>query len=262
MSAPLPLNTPVPIRAPAPTSTQASAHRGDSSRFRENTLSAVRSAIDKGSEIVEIDVRLSASGDVVVLHDPTLERLWGLPRPISEVPTAELLSWGPPDTRPPLLAELLPLFQEAVSRGLTSRLVIDMEQAEFAVPSLRVTRAAGIVTDWCGDLAAMRLLRELDAEARLWLPWDRSTAPSPAEWSELRPVTVNMPFQLVDAAMVEAVHALGSTVTVWTVDEREDLARMISLGVDTITTNQLDLLQELLQAASLPEAKVRGEVKA
>src|SRR5699024_9214407 len=50
----------------------ACAHRGDSARERENTLPAIRSAIDYGADYVEIDVRLSADGQVVVLHDPTL----------------------------------------------------------------------------------------------------------------------------------------------------------------------------------------------
>ena len=62
--------------------TVACAHRGDSSRFRENTIVAIESAISSGAAIVEIDVRISKDGEVVVLHDPTLERMWGLDKPI------------------------------------------------------------------------------------------------------------------------------------------------------------------------------------
>ena len=63
-----------------PAGSRACAHRGDSWALRENTLPAVRSALAKGAAVVEIDVRLTADGDVVVLHDPTLARLWGDPR--------------------------------------------------------------------------------------------------------------------------------------------------------------------------------------
>ncbi|WP_314146081.1 glycerophosphodiester phosphodiesterase [uncultured Leifsonia sp.] len=220
---------------------RASAHRGDSSVFRENTLPAVRSAIAKGAEIVEIDVRLTADGEVVVLHDPTLERLWGDPRAIDAVDAAELAAFGGPDERPPLLSDVLPLFD-----GVESRLVIDMDEARFAGPAHAVasafTAATGTTVDWCGDLDGMRVLRGLDASARLWLPWRLLRVPTAAELAELDPVTVNVPFPIADEAFVDGVHELGLTVTAWTLDEPDDLARALALGVDTITTNRLDRL--------------------
>ncbi|GAA4141740.1 glycerophosphodiester phosphodiesterase [Leifsonia shinshuensis] len=220
---------------------RASAHRGDSSVFRENTLPAVRSAIAKGAEIVEIDVRLTADGEVVVLHDPTLERLWGDPRGIHEVRAAELAAFGGPDERPPLLADVLPLFD-----GGESRLVIDMDDARFAAPAHAVASAFAAATstsvDWCGDLDGMRVLRALDASARIWLPWRMLRVPTTAELAELDPVTVNVPFRIAGEAFVRGVHDLGLTVTAWTVDEPADLACALDAGVDTITTNRLDRL--------------------
>ncbi len=229
---------------------RASAHRGDSSVFRENTLPAVRSAIAKGAEVVEIDVRLSADGEVVVLHDPTLERLWGDPRAIDDVPAADLRAFGGPDERPPLLAEVLPLFD-----GVGSRLVIDMDEARFAAPAQAVASAfaavTGTVVDWCGDLDGMRVLRDLEASARIWLPWRLLRVPSRAELAELDPVTVNVPFPIADEAFVRGVHDLGLTVTAWTLDEPDDLSRALDLGVDTITTNRLDRLLTMRTAVAL-----------
>ena len=226
-----------------------SAHRGDSSTFRENTLPAVRSAIAKGADIVEIDVRLTADGDVVVLHDSTLERLWNDDRAIDAVPTSDLTAFGAADDRPPLLAEVLPLFADT-----TSRLVIDMDDPRFASPAHAVAAASGVTVDWCGHLDGMRVLRSLDANARLWLPWDHLRVPSEDELAELTPVTVNVPFPIADEAFVDGVHALGLPVTVWTLDEQDDFVRALALGVDAITTNRLDRLQAMLMLrASLRE---------
>lgn len=236
----------------APGFARASAHRGDSSVFRENTLPAIRSAIAKGAEVVEIDVRLTADGEVVVLHDPTLERLWLDPRPIAEVPAADLLSFGGPDDRPPLLSDVLPLFE-----GVANRLVIDMDSPEFAAPAHAVVAEAGVVVDWCGDLDGMRVLRDLDADARLWLPWRSMRVPSDGELAELSPVTVNVPFPIADDAFVRGVHERGLPVTVWTVDEPGDLARALALGVDTITTNQLDRLHAMRETVATPAEVVR-----
>jgi len=224
---------------------RACAHRGDSGVLRENTLPAVRSALAKGAAVVEIDVRLTADGDVVVLHDPTLERLWGDPREIESVRTAELLALVEPDHRPPLLAEVLPLFAAG-----TSRLVIDMDAAHPAAPAHAVVAATGVVVDWCGHLTAMRVLREIDADARIWLPWGQEEPPTAAHLAELSPVLVNAPFPIVDHRFVETVHDLGLPVTAWTIDDEGDLTRALDLGIDTITTNRLDRLQAMIVARS------------
>ncbi|MFD3676623.1 glycerophosphodiester phosphodiesterase, partial [Streptomyces sp. NPDC058613] len=55
----------------------AVGHRGDPYRVRENTLPSIRSAFTRGADAVEIDVRLTRDGVPVLLHDETLQRLWG-----------------------------------------------------------------------------------------------------------------------------------------------------------------------------------------
>ncbi|MGW0733487.1 glycerophosphodiester phosphodiesterase [Streptomyces sp. NPDC002851] len=69
----------------------AVAHRGDPYKVRENTLPSLASAFAAGADAVEIDVRLTRDGVPVLLHDATLDRLWGHdrpPGPVSEVPPA------------------------------------------------------------------------------------------------------------------------------------------------------------------------------
>jgi glycerophosphoryl diester phosphodiesterase len=99
---------------------------------------------------------------------------------------------------------------------------------------------------WCGSLDAMRLLRSTDPDAPLWLPWSAMKPPGPADLDPLRPVTVNLPFAVVDAELVRDIHALGQTVTVWTVDDPAEMRRAIEMGVDTITTNRVSELQRVI----------------
>src|SRR5690625_680330 len=66
------------------------AHRGEPRGHRENTLPAIRAAAAHAPDLVEIDLRLTADGEAVLLHDPTLRRLWGDRRAIEDVPAAEL----------------------------------------------------------------------------------------------------------------------------------------------------------------------------
>lgn len=91
----------------------AVAHRGDPYRFRENTLPSVAAAIQAGADAVEVDVQLTRDGVPVLLHDPTLKRLWGLDRPVRAL-TAERLAAQRFEggQRVPALAEALGLLAE------------------------------------------------------------------------------------------------------------------------------------------------------
>jgi myo-inositol-1(or 4)-monophosphatase len=220
---------------------QASAHRGDSSRFRENTLPAIRSAIEAGAEFVEIDVRLTSDGAVVVLHDPTLERLWGQDAAIAATPLAQVRELGDSDHRPPLLSETLELFE-----GAASTLLIDMDDPSFAEPAWLVAAQSSASIAWCGHLDGMRAIRALDPDARIWLPWNSPALPAADDVAELTPERVNSNAVMMTADMVRHIHSLGCAVTVWTVDDEFTMRWAIGIGVDTITTNQLPLLQRVI----------------
>ncbi len=234
---------------------QASAHRGDSSRFRENTLPAIRSAIAAGAEFVEIDVRVTSDGFVIVLHDPTLQRLWGLPVAAADVPLARVQALGAQDDRPPLLAEVLALFP-----GTASTLLIDMDDPKLAEPAFRVAAEAGAGASiaWCGHLDGMRIIRSLDPAARIWMPWAADRAPTPAEIEGLRPECINSEVLTMTADMVEQIHDLGCSVTVWTVDDEFTMRWAKTIGVDTVTTNRLSKLQHVADEAPHSPAP-RGE---
>lgn len=240
---------------------QASAHRGDSSRFRENTLPAIRSAIAAGAEFVEIDVRVTSDGAVLVLHDPTLQRLWGLASAVSDVPLSTVQALGATDERPPLLTEVLALFP-----GSASTLLIDMDDAALAEPAYRVVAGSGAGNGasvaWCGDLDGMHIIRSLNSSARIWMPWDGNRAPTAAEIEELRPDCINCEVLTMTREMARQIHDLGCSVTVWTVDDAFTMRWAKEIGVDTVTTNRLARLQAIAEegaTGSAPDAPARPD---
>ena len=214
------------------------AHRGDSSRFRENTLMAIQSAIDAGATTVEIDVRVTLDGEVVVLHDPTLERLWGVDRAIADVTLAEVREFGGGSLRIPTLAEVLALFGDT-----RSVLLIDMDAVEPAAPAWHVVREfAAAPVAWCGATEAMRVIRGLDATAQIWLAWADPDAPTASDLAELSPVVLNLPHLVVGPTLVDAAHNLGLLVSCWTVDDAAQMRWLRDIGVDSITSNRLEVL--------------------
>ncbi len=231
--------------------TFSTAHRGDSSKFRENTLIAIQSAIDSKAEIVEIDVRITRDGHVVVIHDPTLERLWGISVPVGELDWDEIKELGNRMDRIPLLSEVLELFSNS-----DSSLLIDMEEADPAEPAFRLVEQGSVSRDrirWCGNLVAMRKIRALSPTAKIWMPWSEITVPSKSEIDELNPEFINLQYSFVTRISIETFHKMGYKVSLWTIDDEATMRWALAIGVDSITTNQLTLLQRMISEKSNEE---------
>jgi len=228
------------------------AHRGDSSRFRENTIAAIQSAIDSGADIVEIDIRQTNDGTVVVLHDPTLERLWGYPVKASELAIDDIESLGFGDLRIPTLKKTLQLFQES-----TSAVMIDMDTAEHALAAVEVVRSVNLPAErviWCGDLDAMRLIRSRSTTARIWLPWNSTEQLDLSLVSEIKPEFVNAHYSYWDRAKVESMHALDLKVSAWTVDDAPTMRWAKAIGIDSVTSNQLTMLTDIFAEGSAADS--------
>jgi myo-inositol-1(or 4)-monophosphatase/deoxyribonuclease-2 len=222
----------------------ACAHRGDSSRYRENTLEAIKSAINSGAGVVEIDVRITADNQVVVLHDASLERLWGISELVKDKTWEEISKLGDLEVRIPLLSEILPLFIDT-----SSILMIDMEEADPADLSFQTVKNGPLDIKqifWCGNLEGMKRIRTLSSEARIWMPWNVLGAPDPTEVERLSPEFINLHYSFVSQKRVEQFHGMGLKVAVWTVDDLATMRWAKLIGVDSITTNQLEVLQNIL----------------
>ena len=233
------------------------AHRGyhgdDAHGARENTLAAVDAALAADAEVIEVDVRLTRDGSAVLLHDATLERLWGDERAVAEMTLDDVSEVGGGRHRIPLLVDAL----ERVS-GTGSALLIDMEHAAPAAEAIEVVRGAQAeaFTEWCGSIDAMRIVRDALPDAVIHLPWNSADLPTASGLAQLRPTYVNAPHLLVGTAFVDAVHALGARVACWTVDEPAQAAHLARIGVDSITTNRLKRIRDAV-ATDLRDERAR-----
>lgn len=239
-------------------STFACAHRGDSGIFRENTIPAIQSAISQGAQIVEIDVRMTSDGQIVVLHDPTLERIWGISTPVNEMSWAQIQNLGTDDQRIPLLSQVFSLFV-----GTTVTLLIDMESLIPAASAFEIAVESALDSTqicWCGDLQAMELIRTLSTDARIWMPWNKLEFPTPGEVSKLNPEFINQHYSFATAKSVQEIHRMGRKVSLWTIDDQATMRWAVNIGVDSITSNQLQLLNETLKEVPSLNGRKESEI--
>ncbi|MEU0228840.1 glycerophosphodiester phosphodiesterase [Streptomyces sp. NPDC006284] len=221
-----------------PRGVTAVAHRGDPYRYRENTIGSLRSAFDRGADAVETDVRLTRDGVPVLLHDETLKRLWRHDRPLRSLSAEEVRG---------LTAGGVPTLAEALAATGDGRLMLDLPGG----PDERAVRRIVDVVRACGaedrvyytaGPAAMLAVRAADPAAEIAMTWTTAVPPRPALLAAVRPRWLNYRWGLVDRALAERVHGDGCLLSVWTPDTRRSLRRLIALGVDSITTNRIDVL--------------------
>jgi glycerophosphoryl diester phosphodiesterase len=223
----------------------AIAHRGDPVGERENTLPAFAAAVQCGADMVELDLRRTRDGEIVVLHDPSLSRLWGIDLAVADLDLAGLRAMGRGETRVPTFRQVL----EAVRIPLMVDFTGD-EVVEGAVAVVREADAMGRSLFVTGNVGALRRLRALAPEARVGLTWTDPELPSPFLLHELEAEFWNPAFRLVTPERVSAVHTLGYKVSTWTVDDIGNMANVTSAGVDAIVTNRIAELRRFLSTSA------------
>ncbi|MFC9330348.1 glycerophosphodiester phosphodiesterase [Kitasatospora sp. NPDC057015] len=222
----------------------AVAHRGDPYRHRENTLPSIESALAAGADAVEVDVRLTRDGVPVLLHDATLQRLWGDSRPLRSLTLDQLDAVGTGALAVPTLAAAL----KAVAGTSTARLLIDLDDAGPAAAAHAVVAGLGLEdrAAWCGPVGAMLAVRALAPEAEIALTWTQPRLPDTALLADLRPHYLNPPFGLANPEFVASAHERGLAVSTWTADLRRTMRRLRRAGVDSITSNRIAVLRSVL----------------
>lgn len=221
----------------------AVAHRGDPYHHRENTLASVRSALRKGADAVEVDVRLTVDGVPVLLHDPTLERLWGRPEPVADLTFDEVVkaTGGGVPTLADALAEL-------TCHDGPARMLLDLALPDQAAPTVAAVQDTGVTERvyYCGELPAMREIRGLDPAAEIAMTWKTSLRPADSLLADLAPRWLNLRFGLADPSTVAWAHDRGLLVAAWTADWERSMSRLIAAGVDSITSNRLMALRRVI----------------
>lgn len=204
------------------------AHRGASMDAPEHTFAAFDLALEQGADALELDLRATADGHVVVLHDPTLARTHGDPRAIARVRLADL-----PAGRAVLtLAEVLERYAGAV------RLLLELKPGGASVEAVvrQVAGTAGVVLQSFDRAALRRAARHAPGLAFAPLFTGRPT-PRQLDRAERGAEGVGVPHGLVDPALVGAVHRRGLRLRAYTVNEPAELLRLAALGVDGLITD-------------------------
>ncbi len=243
------------------------AHRGARMEAPENTIPAFERAAELGSDGIELDVQLSADGVPVVFHDFDLSRIGHGNKLVRQQRFDDLrrLDVGAPfspvfsGTRIPTLGEVF----EVVGR----KLLINVELKYFGFERRAIHKLVQAVI---ATVAEHNLFRRvlLSSFNPLALAHARRLAPSipigllydpklpfPVWWARLLVgyhQAEHPHFSMIDARYVRWARQRGFRINVWTVNEPQDIQRMIGLGVDMLMSDYPDRVQRALHQWSMP----------
>lgn len=265
---------PSPYLRPSPV---AFAHRGGAVLWPENTMVAFQGAVDLGYQYIETDLRVTRDGVIVCFHDPTLDRTTDGAGHLTDLSFDELMAldagyrftpdggktypWRGRGVQVPTLEEALEIHpnlrlnieikqgEPAMEQALWDELdrldahdrVLVAAEHDAYVHRFRSLRARRLPTS-AGVRAGARFFLGLHTGLHRFEQYPYDALQVPPSWRGLRIVT---------PALVEVAHAHGLAVHVWTIDDPEEMRRLLDLGVDGIMTDRPDLLRDVFRERGL-----------
>jgi len=251
------------------------AHRGSRILWPENTMTAFQGAVDAGCIYIESDMHVTGDGVIVTFHDDVLENLtdgkgkikdWQWP----DLRTLDAAYFFKPEEDYPLRNSGIgiPSLEEVMKTFPHVMLNLDLKQ-----PGIEQNVARFITAHHFEDRVLLASFNNRRVRRCRRLLQNRvATSAGPREvalsWAYSRvgkackiaadalQVPVHKgPVRVVDKKLIEAAHASGLQVHVWTIDNPAEMRRLLDLGVDGIVTDRIDLLNEVLADRSVSSAK-------
>lgn len=232
------------------------AHRGYSSKAPENTMAAFEMALEVGSGGLELDVHITKDGEVVIIHDDTLERTTNGQGRVEDFTMAELRkldagSWFAPEFK----GERLPTLRELCARIKDLDLLFNVELKVGANFSLLNEKVAAIIDEF--DLRertvissfnhyALAHFKQIRPEVQtgilyncgLYNPWVYAKS--------IGATALHPNYKTIIPEIVAEAQKNGMVLNVWTVDQPEAIEYMKLCKIDSIITNVPERVQSLL----------------
>jgi len=261
-----------PYYAPLPRRTLNIAHRGGGGLWPQNTMFAFQHAVELGADVLEMDIHTSEDGILVVIHDDIVDERTNGTGPVHSLTLKELkaldagYTWTADNGKTfPFRGQgiTIPTLEEVFTAFPQMHMNIDMKQVD---PPL-VDRFEALITKYHMEdkvLAAAFQTENVNSFRRLKPDMVMAACQSETikfllsltlgTWRSYKPVgrVFQIPEQngiikVLTPKFVQAAHALGMRVDVWTVDDEADMRRMIKMGVDGLISDRPDIVKKVLK---------------
>lgn len=231
-------------------------------------MEAFAGAVDLGFTHIETDLRITSDGVVVCFHDAAMERTTDGSGRLASMTSAEVAGLDAGSRHRGVdgfsyrgQRIRVPTFEELVTSFPHVRFVVDLKADGMAEPLVRILEAHSLYERVIVGSFSDRRLEEIrtatgnrvmtstgSLATRRWLLASRVGRSVAGTAQALQVPRQTRGVRVVDDRLVRVAHASGLHVHVWTVNEPEEMRRLLELGVDGLVTDRPDLLREVLRA--------------
>lgn len=234
------------------------AHRGAPCEHLENTLPSFETALARGADVLELDVHMSSDGHVVVMHDATGERVFGVKRAISSTRYADIKRWQARGPRgqvyePAGLAEVLEAFPEAAlnidikqERPDMVQILLDLIMGYAAEERVLLTSFSARTLRQVRELGYHGPLGMSRRDAALFLLGPRIPSLMPRAGAQrLQIPTQYGRLNLATRSYIEKAHGAGLKIDYWVVNNPLEAERLLDMGADGIVTDDPEAIAHI-----------------
>lgn len=215
------------------------AHRGFAEEYSENTLTAVRAAAER-ADAVEVDVRRYGSGELVVVHDETVDRVTDGTGTVAELTAEELAALDVLGS-----GDGIPTLADVLAAAGDTELVLDLKETGVTGDALdRADDAGGEVVVSSTHASVLRAAREQGADRLAYVSAEDDEQGILNVARTEGCTAVHPHWQLCVGDFVDRAQEAGLAVNAWTVPSRRDAAALADVGVDGVIVDRAEVCPE------------------
>lgn len=217
-------------------------HRGAKAYEPENTILSFKRALELGVNAVELDVRRTKDGEIVVIHDAEVDRTTNGKGLVSDLTLKEIKELSTEK------GEKIPTLDEALAfLDRKVKVLIEIKEVGIEEKVLEIVKSRGlednvIIISFHED--SLKKVREMNGVIKTGLIYVRHKDPIKAALSLKAQYLLPM-YKFVYPSLVKRAHENGLKVIVWTINTPEEAREYARMGVDGIASDRPDILKDL-----------------
>ncbi len=214
-------------------------HRGARAYAPENTLASFKKALETGVDAIELDVRKTKDGQLVVIHDADIKRTTNGEGLVSELTLTQIKGFSAEG------GEKIPTFEEALNfLDKKVKVLVELKEAGIEEQVLSVVHARGleknvVIISFIEE--ALKKIRELNKIVETGLIYAKHSNPVKAAL-ELKANYLVALYRFIHTATVQKAHENGLKIIVWTINTPQEAQEYARKGVDGIASDKPDIL--------------------
>ena len=224
------------------------AHRGASGHAPENTLLSYQRAFELGAQMIELDVHETLDGDLVCIHDSTVDRTTNGSGEVHSLTYRELLDLDAGE------GERIPLLEDVIKYA-SGKIQVNIELKTIGTEKniLDIVERHGMFRDimissfFHGSLVTVRELNELVTTAILV---DKPKVELVSYAMDFRANAINPRHQLVSHELIQDAHSVGLKVFPWTVNDSQTMMKLFAIGIDGLISDFPDRAVNALESST------------